>query len=213
MKYVIVLATLALFSIARADVTFVQNLDLGIPMEDAADITIRATADKYRIDLGTDMSSIVDTKSATVVTVMHDDRTFFKMENYKSSDSTAPAPPPLTLTKTNRSETIAGFQASAWTAEADGMKFTVWTTDGLPDQGRLLADLAALPPEIDPFHGILRGTKLIEGFPIRLEIIDGDGAKSTLTITSISGDPVTSDHFVPPSGYQSLEPVTGRPKG
>jgi hypothetical protein len=213
MKYVIVLATLALFSIARADVTFVQNLDLGIPMEDAADVTIRATADKYRIDLGTDMSSIVDTKSATVVTVMHDDRTFFKMENYKSSDSTAPAPPPLTLTKTNRTETIAGFQASAWTAEADGMKFTVWTTDGLPDQGRLLADLAALPPEIDPFHGILRGTKLIEGFPIRLEIIDEDGAKSTLTITSISGDPVTSDHFVPPSGYQSLEPVTGRPKG
>ncbi len=213
MKYVTIIATLALLGSARADVTFVQNLDLGIPMEDTADITIRATADKYRIDLGTDMSSIVDAKSATVITVLHDDRTYFEMDNYKRDDSAAPAPPSLTLAKTNRSETIAGFQATAWTAEADGIKFTVWTTEGLPDQERLLADLAALPSDIDPFQGLLRGTKQIQGFPIRLEMIDGDGEKSIMTITSISGDPVPLEHFVPPAAYQSLEPGTGRPKG
>lgn len=212
MKKTAVFALVAVLGSAKADVTFVQNLDTGIPMDDAANITVHSTDGKYRVDIGNDISSIVDTRASTVITVMHDDRTYFKMADASDQNNAyTPKPLPLNLKKTDQTETISGFTAAAWTAESEGNNFTIWIAEGVPDQDKLLMEIAKLPPEVDPFQGLLRGTVFAAGFPIRMDLVDAEGQRSIMTITQISSLPVTSTYFSPPVGYTSLDPETGKP--
>lgn len=191
---------------SRADITFVQNLDLGIPLEEGtADMTIRASESMVRADIGTDMSTIVDTVSGRVITVLHDDRKFFVMTQ-SAKELGAPSPAPaVSFTASGNTETINGMEAVEYAGAAEDMKFRVWVTRAMPNQSDLLAEIAKLPAEFDPFQGLLRGAAMPTGFPLRLELTDAAGETSIMTITSISADPVLPAAFEPPTGYQSMD--------
>ncbi|MFY8215556.1 MAG: hypothetical protein ACOVMP_03030 [Chthoniobacterales bacterium] len=111
MKNTTAIAFAAIMGTAHADLTFVQTLDIGIPMEDLADMTVRSKDGKFRADLGLDMSTIIDPSSGKVVTILHDDRTYFSTQTAQLKDFVSPQPPVLKFTKGDKVEKINGMDA------------------------------------------------------------------------------------------------------
>jgi hypothetical protein len=207
MKTTTAIAFAAIMGTAHADLTFVQTLDIGIPMEDLADMTVRSKDDKFRADLGLDMTMILDSTSGIVITVLHDDRTFFSTQTDQRKDFVPEKPPVLVFTKGGKTEQINGADAAAWVAESDGAKFTLWMAAATPNTPEFLQEIAKIPEEMDPFQGVLTSSTLPEGLPVRLETIEPNGERTIITISKISTDPIAADLFQAPSAYKSLDTV------
>lgn len=201
------IAFAAVLGTAHADLTFVQTLDIGVSLDDLADVTIRSKNGKFRADLGVDISTIIDPVTGKVITIMHDDRTFFETKTAENKNYLAPKSAPLDFSKSEKSEIINGVEASAWTAEGGGSKFVLWMAPSTPYTEEFLQESSRLPEEFDPFQGYLNSSKLPEGLPVRLEVTDAEGAQSVITISKISIAPVESEFFSPPADYQSLQPT------
>jgi len=205
MKTTTAIAFAAIMGTAHADLTFVQTLDIGIPMEDLADMTVRSKDGKFRADLGLDMSTIIDPSSGKVVTILHDDRTYFSTQTDQRKDFVPPQPPVLKFTKGDKVEKINGMDAVSWVAESEGSKFTLWIAPTTPSAVQFLREIAKIPEELDPFQGVLTSSTLPEGLPVRLETIEPNGERSVITISKISTDPISSDLFQAPSAYKTLD--------
>jgi len=175
-------------------------------MEDLADMTVRSKDGKFRADLGLDMSTILKPAELKVVTVFHDDRTFFTTQTADMRNFTPPKPPVLTFAKANQTESINGVEAVAWTAESEGAKFKLWMIPAPANSVQIMQEIAKLPEEMDPFQGVLTSSTLPEGLPVRLETVEANGERSVITISRISTDPISSDLFDAPSAYKLLGP-------
>lgn len=197
----------------RADITFVQNLDLGIPMEDAADMTVRFSPSRYRLDFGSDISTITNRTTGQVTTILHDDRTYFVVSMGEAAPGRTDNPAPVfTLSETQETADISGFSTTVWTGQAENQSVKVWIASEVPDLEQVMGQLSLLPLDLDPFQGLLRRSQLPEGgMPLRVEYVDAERQTSIMTITQFSLDPIPVSAFEPPVGYQSMRPETGQP--
>ena len=210
---VLALFAATLGSATFADLTIVQQVQKeGPPQEATVTLTMKIKDGKMRLELGPQMSSIVDLKTGDVVSLLHPQRiamtipgASFKGVQRALTEEAAkrlgktPAPPK----PTGRKETISGFACEEFETAANDMNVRLWLTRDLPNTEKLLSELSALEG-LDPFRGITSDQPL-PGYPIRTVMDGAATGRTTVTVMEVSESPVADSEFVVPEGYRTMQ--------
>jgi Domain of unknown function (DUF4412) len=212
MKGLIAALLAATLGPAAADLTIVQQVQKeGAPQEATVTLTMKIKDGKMRVELGPQVSSIIDLKTGDVVSLLHPQRIAMTIpgasiksvqralteEAIKSVGSSPPPKP------TGRKETISGFVCEEFETTANETNFRLWITRDLPGTEKLLAELSALAGA-DPFRGIT-GDQRLPGYPIRTVMDGATTGKTTITVVQLSESPVADSDFVVPEGYRTMQ--------
>ncbi len=199
------LCSLAFATVARADLTIVQQVDGG---GEQGEMTIKIKESKTRSDLAQPVSMITDSATGDTIILQHNRKTFTRVpasqtkaltdklvEAQKGHD--APK-----LTDTGKSEVVNGYKTEIFTWTVGSMNLRFWVAKDYPNaaviqkqldqlqQGGLSQVSGMMMPKAGQLPGVRLRTEL--GFP---------GHKVTTTITSIKEDPVDAALFTPPKEY------------
>lgn len=215
--------TLLLAATARADLVITQQISTtgSAPIPQTESI-IKVKGDKLRMDMGEQMSTIIDGASGDITTLLHPQKMFMVIPAAavqamssqmaaasKFGEEQKDAAPELT--KTGKTEEINGMKAEEYTVETQGSKMHLWLTNELPNAQQLLESMAkfnkvaqqAQPGGID--------YEKLPGFPIKSVIEMPGGGTIETTVTDIEETEVPATDFDPPSGYKKLEaPAAGQ---
>ncbi len=217
-RILILLALLATAQIASAGLVLVQELDQsGGPAPGKTKMTITASGTKARVDVGKDITSIVDSKSGTVTSLLHAQKIAMKLpegtfDTIKNASKDQDAKPDLKAT--GKTEEINGFKCEEYVGTVKGLNVTFWTTKDVKNQKEILAQLSKLSDGNDPFKAALQNGDDFPGFPIRTVIASKDIGTSTVTVISIKDQSVPDSAFDVPSDYRmAAVPDMSRPGG
>lgn len=204
--------------LAGAGLVLVQEIDQsGGPMPGKTRMTITASGDKARVDIGKDISSIVDSRTGTVTSLLHAQKmamklpegTFDSIKHASKDQSTKPD-----LKPTGKTEEINGFQCEEYIGTIKGLKVAFWTTRDVKNQKEILGQLAKLSGGNDPFKAALQDGGDFPGFPIRTVIDTKESGTSTMTVVSIKDEDVPDSAFEIPAGYKTMDmPKMSNPGG
>jgi uncharacterized protein DUF4412 len=210
---VLALVALALCSIARADLTIIQQVQKeASPHEANLTMTMKVKDDKMRLDLNPQVSSIVDLKSGNMTSLIHPRKLAmtipgasikslqqtFMQEAMKNVGAAKKAPQ-----ATGRKETISGYPCEEYEITMSDMNVRVWVTKDLPNSEKLIAELSSLAGA-DPFRGLVRDQQL-PGFPIRTVIEGKIIGKTVVTVLELNESPIPSSDFDVPDGYRAMK--------
>jgi hypothetical protein len=197
---------------ARADLTLVQTLDA--PGAPSSQVTIMTKGDKMRIDTTPQISTIVDSKTGEIVTLMRDQKCAVRISAEKMkaaseminkfTDKNAGAekakPRP-----TGRKETIRGYEAEEYAVDGGFLKASYWLAPTYPDGAAILRQLQAIKPEV--WSSANPGGPSFQDFPalpIRT-VVDMGGTKLTTELVSAKQDPVPDSAFAIPADYREVK--------
>jgi hypothetical protein len=201
---------LLLLATARGDLTITQQTE-GAP--GMREIVIKIKGDKTRVEMGSQMTMIVDGKTGDVNTLMTDKKQVMHMSGDKAkamaemmkqfSKSGAAKP---ALVPTGKKETVSGYEAEEYKVEGGIMPATYWLTTKYPDYAGVLKQLQKTKPSAwDPSKMGMPGYDELPGLPMRVVVqMQGQG-NITTTITSIKTDSLSDDQFVVPKDFALVE--------
>jgi len=210
-------ALLAVAHLAGAGLVITEEVDQsGGPMPGKTDMTITTSGDKTRIDIGKELSSIVDSKVGTVTSLIHSQKIAMQlpegmMNAVKEQVSKSTAKPDLQ--PTGKKETINGFRCEEYQGTLAGMKCAIWFTQDVKDGQAILDQLNKLAGSDPTFQAALQGGSL-HGFPIRTVTNTPEKGKATMTVISISSENVPDSAFEVPADYKAMNmPQMLKPEG
>lgn len=210
MKAISSLALALAFAVtAHAGIIIVQNVEQTGPMPMKTRMTIKADAGKARIDIGKDISSIVDSSTGEVSSLMHAQKIAMQlpkgaMDAVKQQADAAGENERPDIEPTGKTEKINGFNCEEYAGTFQGLNVSYWVTNDLPNADAVMAQLGKLAGAADPFKGALKGGKDFPGFPIRTVIVSPQAGTSTMTIVSVSEEEIPVSEFEVPRGYKSM---------
>jgi hypothetical protein len=219
MKYLVLpLAILATARLATAGMIISEEVEQSKgPMPGKTQMTITASGDKMRVDVGKDLSSIVDSKTGTVTSLLHAQKMAMQLPEgalTAMKQKTAGPKAKPDLKPTGKKETINGFKCEEYKGTLDKMKVTFWFTKEVANQQEILAQLSQLSGGADPLTATLNSGGDFPGFPIRTCIEIPQMGKSTMTIISIKNEDVPDSAFEVPEGYKAMSiPKMSNPGG
>lgn len=186
------------------------------PMPGKMPLTIKVSGDKTRVDVGTEVSSIVDAKSGTVTSLLHSQKMAMKLpegtldsvRKKTAENKTAPDIKP-----TGKKETINGFECEEYAGTIEGMKVNLWVTRDVKNASQIIDQLGKISGGADPLMKALQSAGGVQGFPIRTVVDIPQTGKSTSTILSIKDEDVPESTFVVPDGYKSMDAPKMAPPG
>jgi hypothetical protein len=207
------LAIAAIFFAAcsvRADLVIVQNVD---GMGQTGSMTISVGADKIRMDVNSQISTITDTNTGDVTTLMHAQRVYVVMTatTAKAMMASAQMASGISGTKgapvgTGKTEKIDGYNASEYTFTSGNMKTVYWMTTEFPN-GKLVTDALAKFRKgtlADMTKGLAPDTSSLPGVPIKTEV-EINGQKITTELVSAKDQPVDPGQYQVPAGYTEMK--------
>lgn len=194
----------SLFSFAtvlpvRADITMVQDMILnGV----SSRTTLRIKGDKVRTDNGTSTSTIIDTASGDMTTLMHEQKMVVTVnaKQLQALAGQAPGQPegpgglPVTkVTATGEKETVDGYECEIYLSENQGMVVKMWVTKDCPNQEKLREQLKVMAklagpnaPKQPDVPGVAVKTEFVQqGHPFTTKLIsvrDGPVSDAVFTI-------------------------------
>jgi len=191
---------------AEKGIEMVQEVTLSGPQDMKFEVTTKALDHLMRMDMQ-GFSTIIDSISGDIITLMHDQKMFVKLPKSLAGvfqqGNKEPAEMPE-FTATGREEIISGKLSREYEGSYDGQPFTLWLTkdSGLSDAA--LKTMAKLEGEHDPFQGNARFLAHEDGFPMRIETETSEG-KMQMTVLSIEEKNLSPGDFVAPPSYRTLE--------
>jgi len=200
-------------SFARADLTVVEELGGVGPKGQTMTATLKFKGSKLRMDVGKEISLLLSGTKGDLTTLIHQQKMAMPIPasmrdlagqlaqkqgvNTDGTDSK--------LTPTGKKETITGFDCEEYAGTIKGQKMSVWVTSEIPEYKEILAQMAAIAPEMQQYGGGLGDKSDLNGFPMRTEVQTADGGKFVSRVVSISRDPIADTEFVVPPGYRTMQ--------
>jgi hypothetical protein len=203
----------ALLSVtARGDLTIVQKIEGSGSLKQ---ITMKLKGDKARVEVSPELTTIMDSKSGDILTLMNTKKKFVRISAEKSKaiaelaskyggDSSATAEK-AKLVPTGRKETINGYEADEYVRESSSMKESYWIALKYPDSSAIVKQLQAIAPTA--WNEIAKGAldfRDFPGLPLRT-IIKTDKKEIVSTIVSIKQDLLSDTEFFVPKDFQELK--------
>lgn len=200
---------LAIAFSAKAGLVIVQEVKQSGPMPLDTQMTIKTEGDKIRVDVGKEISSIVDSESGSVSSLMHSQKIAMQLpkgaldaiKKKASAEKSAGGPD---IKPTGKKETINGFKCEEYAGTYQGLQVSYWVTQDVENAKTVMAQLSKLSGEADPFKGALKDGTDFPGFPIRTVVKSPQMGESTMTIVSINDEEIPEKEFEVPADYKSM---------
>lgn len=199
------------FCAAKADLTIVQNVEGGGPL---TSMTMKIKGDRARIEAGPQITTIIDSKSGDLLTLMNDQQKFIRMSaaQAKAAAEMAMAPdakgPPSgrpQLKPTGKKETINGYETEEYICEAPAFKGSYWISRNYPDAAAILAQMAATTPAAWNVAGKgMPDYRDFPGIPLRTRI-NFSGKEIVTNLVSIKQTALPESEFVVPPGFEEMK--------
>jgi len=212
MKLPLALAALLLAAgLARADMVIVQKLDNGMQ---SGQMTVMVSADKVRMDVSPQMSTITDATTGDITTLMIAQKSYVIITAAEAkamlaqavkgagAPSASPAPPKAT----GRTQKINGYDAAEYTFSNGNMTATYWISSDFPNakavldamaklQKGALADMTkAFSPDLSAFPGV----------PVKTDV-ELNGQKIVTELISATEQTVDPSEYQVPPDYTELK--------
>ena len=167
-------------------------------------ITMSIKGSKFRTDNDTTSTSIIDTESGDMTTLMHEQKMVTTM-NMKAlqalPNKESPVKIPETkLTATGQQETIDGYECEIYTSENSGMVVKMWIAKKYPGFEKLKK---ALKPMEKMSGAGAPKTPEVPGMMLKSEY-EQSGIKFVTKLVSITETKLSDDQFKAPSDYKAL---------
>jgi hypothetical protein len=196
----------------RADLAIIQ--EISSPANPKANMvtTTKSKGDRIRMDVGTDASMIIDTKSGEMLTLAHAQKIAIpvsaamqkmaaKMAGMKSDAD--PVPPEFKAT--GRKQVLLGFPCEEYAATVQGQKLVMWVTKDVPEYKGLANQLHAFAAQMRQFQNPMANNPNLPGMPLLTEATDADGKVTTVRVQAISREPLKEADFQVPVDYSKIE--------
>jgi hypothetical protein len=204
---------LVVAQLASAGLVIVQEADHLGPDAGRTRMTLNISGERARIDVGDQLSSIVDLKSGNVTSLMHPQKIAMQLPKEALAairEKAAEKTEKPDLEPTGKKETINGYACTEYAGTLQGLAVTYWVTNDVPDQKAILDQMAKLAGSSDIFKGALASGADFPGFPIRTTVTSPQLGTSTMTVISIRKADLPDSEFEIPAGYQTLKsPLPG----
>jgi len=136
---------------ARADLVLVQKIEGGGPVDQ---LTIKLKGDKARLEGMPQVTTIMDSKSGEMLTLMNEEKKFMRisadkakafaaMANKYAAGSETEKPK---LTATGKKEKINGYETEEFVSEATSFKAHYWIARDYPGGESIMKQLRAMTP-------------------------------------------------------------------
>lgn len=209
---------LALFVIAvslvtaRGDLTIVQKVEGG---GSVSQMTVKLKGEKARIESAPQVTTIMDSKSGEMLTLMNDEKKFIRISGDKAkafaematkyaADPGGGATKPK-LTPTGKKETINGYESEEYICEAPSFKASYWIATKYPDSAAILNQLQAMTPVAWGAAGKgMPDYRDFPGLPLRTQMAVS-GKQITTTITAVNQNPVPDSEFLVPTEFKEMK--------
>ncbi len=197
---------------ARGDLTIVQKVEGGGPVNQ---ITVKMKGEKARIESAPQVTTILDSKTGEMLTLMNQDKKFMRISGDKakafaemaSKYATEPATTATkpNLTPTGKKESINGYETEEYAYDAPSFKASYWIAMKYPDGAAILKQLQAMTPAA--WGAAVKGMPDFHDFPglplrTRMKI---DGKDLITTLTAVKQDPLADSEFEVPSDFQEMK--------
>jgi Domain of unknown function (DUF4412) len=209
----------SIFAVATsyADLTIVQKID-GAPGDSKGDFTVKIKGDKFRLESGPGVSTIIDGKTGDMLTLMDGKKQIVRISGEQAraaakmvdkfsgeKDKAADKTDKPQLVDTGRKETVNGMPAEIYTCDSSMGKMTYWIATAYPDGAAILQQMKAMQP-----GGWAIASKAMPdyrdfpGIPIKTEMNLGSSHIVT-TLVSIKQDPIDDAEFEAPKDFKELK--------
>jgi|KBSMisStaDraftv2_1062788.scaffolds.fasta_scaffold146227_2 hypothetical protein len=213
MKSLCLLATVfVVFASARADLTLVQTVDGGGGQNQH--ITMKVKGDKARVEIGSQLTTIIDSKTGTVINLMTEKKVAMTISGdkakamaemakafVKEEAPAQPAPKP-----TGKKETINGYETQEYVSDSPKFHASYWVAPTYPNYAAILQQMSVL--RNGAFASITKGMpdySTLPGMPMRTHVRTANEHEITSTIESISVSPLPDADFTVPAGYSEMK--------
>jgi hypothetical protein len=198
----LLLASLTITS-AMADITIVNETLLnGVGSKS----TMWIKGDKVRTDNDTTTTTIIDTASGDMTTLMHEQKMIIKMNTKQLQELAKQAPGASTpeasqtkVTATGEKEKVDGYDCEIYLSENMGMTVKMWVAKSYPNGDKLREEMKVMAKLGTP--GAPQQPE-VPGIAIKTEFVQ-QGMKFTTRLVSIKTDSIDDSRFAIPTDYKA----------
>ena len=204
------IASLALGT-ARADLTIVQTVDGAGRLQR---ITMKVKGDKARVELGPQLTTIIDAKTGNITNLMNDKKIAMTIPGDKAKAMAEMAksfvkeetPVQPTPKATGKTETINGYETQEYVSDSPKFHASYWIAPTYPDYANILQQMTVL--QKGAFASVTKGLPdyhALPGMPLRTHVKTSDQHEIVSKIESVSVAPLPDADFTVPAGYSEMK--------
>lgn len=195
---------------AFGDLTIVQSVE---GMGPATQMTMKIKADKARVDVSPQVTTIFDAKTGDMINLMRDQKMVVRMsadklraaaEMMRKSQGEKESTEKPKIVATGKKETLNGYQTEQYTCDSPGFKATYWIATNYPDSATILKQLQAI--KMDALSGPnshMPDYRDLPGVPVKT-VLSFHGKEMTTTLNSIKQDALSDSEFSVPADYKEM---------
>ena len=177
-------------------------------------VTMKVKGDKARVEIGSQMTTIIDSKTGTVINLMNEKKVAMTIPGDKAKAMAEmaksfvkeeapdqPAPKP-----TGKKETINGYETQEYVSDSPKFHASYWVASTYPDYANILQQMTVL--QKGAFASLTKGMPdyhALPGMPLRTHVKTSNEHEVTSTIKSISVSPLPDTDFTVPTGYSEMK--------
>ncbi len=204
------IASLALLSTARADLTIVQKVE---GTEGLHEIKMKVKGDRARVEVTPQMTTIIDAINGEVLNLMNENKMYVRL-SAESAKAIANAAKSLVEQRnlanakpiaTGKKETINGYEATEYVTDLPNFHASYWVATSYPDYQKILDQMTIL--QKGAFAGLMKDMPSYQGLPglpLRTEVKISGNSPIKSTIESVSLAPLPDSDFTVPAGFNQL---------
>lgn len=203
-----VVSTVAL----HADLVLVQKVE--DPTGKKSEISMKIKDDSLRMDIGGDVSVVLDGASGKIISMMHAQKAYLTMEAsaieqmMKAAAAAAGQKPKgeVKLVPTGKTEEINGQKTEIYTLEGADHKGTFWIAKDYPNGAAIQAAIKKIQelPMSKMASEVAPQPKDVPGVPVKTEIEIAPGQKVTSELVSAKEEKLDSTLFQAPKDYNPI---------
>jgi Domain of unknown function (DUF4412) len=208
-------ALLCAAGLARADIVIVQNV---AGAGQTGQMTVKVGGDKVRTDVSPQISTITDTATGAITTLMHAERAYVVISAARAramieaatkavqqggaSPSASPPPPKAT----GRKDKINGYNAAEYTFSNGNMTATYWISTEFPNATAVSDALAKLRKGglVEMTRAFAPDLSTLPGVPVKTEV-NFNGQKIVTELVSATEETVDPTEYQVPAAYTEMK--------
>lgn len=216
-SFILSLCLLAWASVSHADFVVIQEMEA---QGQKTPMHLKIAGDQVRVDMGNEVSMIINTTNNDMVTLMHPQNSYMKISGAQSKAlmdqmkqlqemmGEAPAEASdFTLEATGNREQIGSFDAEEYVWSDGDVQGTFWFAKDVPFQEQIVNSLKALQDSALGGDASAFGPAIedLPGLPVKTVIQDPAAGVITTTLVSVEETDLPTSEFEVPEGYQAMQ--------